>query len=483
MLRVEVEDLTGVLVVQTLAGPLPAEGGSIRTEAADSLPATLREDAAGGGSHLQGPFGIDLIVAPERGGKAGRDLPVAGPVGLRGGADRRARRAAGARHRPQDPAARDRPDRLRRAPEQGLLPGPGDRRPDPQPRPPAPAARLPAPGRLGRPAARARLADDPRGRHAGRVRRLGRPALRARADRARADQAVTVPWSAALLADGVAAAQEVVVSPDAGANVQGHAAARQRAAAAGRPEDAVTVNGRLDFRPTGSEDVCAPQGAAGGRRQRTDPRARDGDAGDARRRRPVRGRRVERGRGAVARALRAAGLLVTLDYLGEDTTDAAARGRDRRPVRAPARQARRGGADRGRRGRGLGEADRARAAARRRGAAAGPNALGERVATEHLERIVVAARDAGTTVTIDAEDHRTTDAALRHRRARCARGSARWARVVQAALRRTEADVRDLAAPGVAGPAVQGRLRRARRRGVRRRGTTSTSPSRAACGS
>ena len=30
---------------------------------------------------------------------------------------------------------------------------------------------------------------------------------------------------------------------------------------------------------------------------------------------------------------------------------------------------------------------------------AGPNALGERIATEHLERIVTAARDAGTTVT------------------------------------------------------------------------------------
>src|SRR6202034_1659237 len=36
MLRVEVEDLSGVLVVQTLAGPLPAEGGVIsRTDAAD----------------------------------------------------------------------------------------------------------------------------------------------------------------------------------------------------------------------------------------------------------------------------------------------------------------------------------------------------------------------------------------------------------------------------------------------------------------
>ena len=45
MLRVEVEDLTGALVVQTLAGPLPAEGGVIsRTGAADALPATLDGD-------------------------------------------------------------------------------------------------------------------------------------------------------------------------------------------------------------------------------------------------------------------------------------------------------------------------------------------------------------------------------------------------------------------------------------------------------
>src|SRR5580658_9267008 len=45
MLRVEVEDLSGVLVVQTLAGPLPAEGGVIsRTDEADSPAATFLED-------------------------------------------------------------------------------------------------------------------------------------------------------------------------------------------------------------------------------------------------------------------------------------------------------------------------------------------------------------------------------------------------------------------------------------------------------
>src|ERR1700740_2304610 len=65
MLRVEVEDLPGELVVQTLAGPLPAEGGVISAaDAADSAAATLLEEGAAA-AVTQDPFGIDLIVAPE----------------------------------------------------------------------------------------------------------------------------------------------------------------------------------------------------------------------------------------------------------------------------------------------------------------------------------------------------------------------------------------------------------------------------------
>jgi len=112
MLRVEVEDLTGVLVVQTLAGPLPAEGGVIsRTEAADSLsvqqlspggatPRTPRgapDDSVSRGTPpyprarvsdalgdtgatavTQNPFGIDLIVAPEAAERLAATFPVAG---------------------------------------------------------------------------------------------------------------------------------------------------------------------------------------------------------------------------------------------------------------------------------------------------------------------------------------------------------------------------------------------------------------------
>jgi proline dehydrogenase len=76
-----------------------------------------------------------------------------------------------------------------------------------------------------------------------------------------------------------------------------------------------------------------------------------------------------------------------------------------------------------------------------------PREMGVRVATEHLERIAVAARDAGTTVTVDAEDHRTTDAGLRIASSLRARFPA-VGTVLQAALRRTEADVREVAGPG-----------------------------------
>lgn len=149
----------------------------------------------------------------------------------------------------------------------------------------------------------------------------------------------------------------------------------------------------------------------------------------------------------VARALRSAGLLVTLDYLGEETGDA---------QRAAATAAQyvhllgKLGAE------GLTEDGAVEVSVKPTalglllGSEDGdaPGVLGERVATEHLERIVIAAREAGTTVTVDAEDHRTTDASLRIATALRERfGSV--GSVVQAALRRTETDVRELTAPGV----------------------------------
>jgi proline dehydrogenase len=186
----------------------------------------------------------------------------------------------------------------------------------------------------------------------------------------------------------------------------------------------------------------------------------------------------------VARALRSAGLLVTLDYLGEDTTDApraaataaqyvhllgklAAEGlTDGGAVEVSVKPTAVGlllgmnedGASADSRATDISDGFAIGRAAGASGGFGGvvppggqsggssPREMGVRIATEHLERIVIAARDAGTTVTIDAEDHKTTDAALR------IAGSLRSrfpsvGTVLQAALRRTEADLRELAAP------------------------------------
>jgi proline dehydrogenase len=149
---------------------------------------------------------------------------------------------------------------------------------------------------------------------------------------------------------------------------------------------------------------------------------------------------------AAARELRSAGLLVTLDYLGEDTTDAQrAAATAAQYVHLLGKLAAEGLTEGG----AVEVSVKPTAVGLLLGAEgeSGPNVLGQRVATEHLERIAIAAQDAATTVTIDAENHRTTDAALR------IAGSLRSrypsvGTVLQSALRRTEADVRELAAPG-----------------------------------
>lgn len=139
--------------------------------------------------------------------------------------------------------------------------------------------------------------------------------------------------------------------------------------------------------------------------------------------------------------LRDAGMLATLDYLGEGAADGL-RGA------ATATQY-------------IQLLDRLGAAGLTAGGAAEvsvtPTAVGlprdRRTATGNIERIVAAAEGHGTTVTLDAEDHRTVDDTLRIaaelRKTRPSVGS-----VVQAALRRTETDVRDL----TAGPGVRVRL-------------------------
>ncbi len=90
---------------------------------------------------------------------------------------------------------------------------------------------------------------------------------------------------------------------------------------------------------------------------------------------------------AVARALRAAGLLVTLDYLGEDTTDAQrAAATAAQYVHLLGKLAAEGLTEGG----AVEVSVKPTAVGLLLGTEGqpGPNALGERVATEHLERIV-----------------------------------------------------------------------------------------------
>ncbi|HET8981741.1 MAG TPA: proline dehydrogenase family protein [Pedococcus sp.] len=72
---------------------------------------------------------------------------------------------------------------------------------------------------------------------------------------------------------------------------------------------------------------------------------------------------------------------------------------------------------------------------------------GRKVALEHAREICEAAAEAGTTVTLDMEDHTTTDATLEALRE--LRQDFPWVgAVIQSYLRRSEADCRDLAHEG-----------------------------------
>lgn len=78
MMRVEVENMSGMLVVATVAGPLPADGGVLsRTGSGAASPAALlAEDEVA--AVTENPFGFDLIVPPDAVGKLTAALPVAG---------------------------------------------------------------------------------------------------------------------------------------------------------------------------------------------------------------------------------------------------------------------------------------------------------------------------------------------------------------------------------------------------------------------
>jgi proline dehydrogenase len=139
---------------------------------------------------------------------------------------------------------------------------------------------------------------------------------------------------------------------------------------------------------------------------------------------------------AAARRLSDAGLLVSLDHLGEDTTERA--DAERVVTEYVTLLTRLGDA---------GLAGSTEVSVKLTALGQGLGGTGPALAVENAATICWAAQRAGTMVTLDMEDHTTTDATLAAlvelRREFPATGA-----VLQAYLRRTEADCRDLASVG-----------------------------------
>ncbi|SEK95144.1 proline dehydrogenase family protein [Streptacidiphilus jiangxiensis] len=130
------------------------------------------------------------------------------------------------------------------------------------------------------------------------------------------------------------------------------------------------------------------------------------------------------------------GRRITLDHLGEDTADAsqaAATAEAYEKLLAALAEA--------------GLADRAEVSVKLSAVGQFLPQDGEKVALENARRICEAAAAVGTTVTLDMEDHTTTDSTLGI--ARDLRADYPWLGVVlQAYLHRTEADCREFSGPG-----------------------------------
>ena len=141
---------------------------------------------------------------------------------------------------------------------------------------------------------------------------------------------------------------------------------------------------------------------------------------------------------AVAAQLVEAGLLVALDHLGEDTSDArqaAAVGDEYVALLALLKD------------RGLTWDGRAEVSVKPTAVGLGLAEHGEKTAAENIARICTAAREAGTTVTVDMEDHTHVDATLRI--VRTLRDDyPDLGCVIQSQLRRSTDDCADLAVPG-----------------------------------
>jgi len=143
------------------------------------------------------------------------------------------------------------------------------------------------------------------------------------------------------------------------------------------------------------------------------------------------------------RELLVAGLTVTLDHLGEDTTDRAqadAVAAAYRELLTALQQA------------GLAErpaplTSRAEVSVKLSAVGQALPGDGEKIALEHAREICAAAEAVGATVTLDMEDHTTTDSTLGIL-AELRADFPATAAVLQSYLRRTEGDCRDLATAG-----------------------------------
>lgn len=136
------------------------------------------------------------------------------------------------------------------------------------------------------------------------------------------------------------------------------------------------------------------------------------------------------------RELADGGFLVTLDYLGEDTND---RGQADRTADAYVRILERLAA--------AGLTAGAEVSVKLSAVGQALETVGREVSTDNARRICAAAETAGTTVTLDMEDHTTTDLTLQtlhELRVDFPQTGA----VLQAYLHRTEQDCRDLATAG-----------------------------------
>ncbi|GLY27576.1 proline dehydrogenase [Kineosporia sp. NBRC 101731] len=138
----------------------------------------------------------------------------------------------------------------------------------------------------------------------------------------------------------------------------------------------------------------------------------------------------------VTKSLREQGLAVTLDVLGEDITDkaqAAQTAASYRSLLAALSEA--------------GLADRAEVSVKLSAFGQALGADGDKIALENAFTVAEAAQAAGTTMTLDMEDHTTVDSTLGILAE--LRAQYPWVgAVLQAALYRTEGDCRDLATTG-----------------------------------